>query len=189
MLGFKVSQATVSCYLSTLHRRSGQSWRAFIGNQALSFRYSDDLDYGNQDSQSPVDDSYRGKFTGPAERIVRPGADNRGTSHLRVIAIRTRWRTRGDRLRLFRFDRAPERSMIARANPLSVSVQMRGPPHSPQDPSMQRLAIGKWRGPGFDKRQPRRARSRVQFEDRGYGWIWFPDHPVIPMKLVRTESL
>ena len=39
MLGFKVSQATVSRYLATVHRSPGQSWRTFIRNAALAFRY------------------------------------------------------------------------------------------------------------------------------------------------------
>ena len=37
MLGFEVSQATVSRYLSTVYRRPGQSWRTFIRNQANAF--------------------------------------------------------------------------------------------------------------------------------------------------------
>jgi hypothetical protein len=43
-LGFKVSQATVSRYLATVHRSPGPSWRTFIRNQALAFRYRDDLE-------------------------------------------------------------------------------------------------------------------------------------------------
>jgi len=37
MLGFDVSQATVSRYLSTVYRRPGQSWRTFIRNQPMAF--------------------------------------------------------------------------------------------------------------------------------------------------------
>jgi len=85
MLGFKVSQATVSRYLSTLHRPRGQSWRTFIHNQAFALSYSNDLDDGNQDYQSLVECSYGGQFTGPAERIVRHG-DNRSMSYTRDIA-------------------------------------------------------------------------------------------------------
>ena len=44
MLGYKVSQATVSRYLSTPDRRPGQSRRTFLRNQAFAFRY--DLDDG-----------------------------------------------------------------------------------------------------------------------------------------------
>jgi hypothetical protein len=124
MLGFKVSQATVSRYLSSLNRHPSQSWRTFIRNQALGFRYSDNLEHAKQDYGSPVDCSDRGKFTGPADQIVRRVADNRGAFHSRDIATRARWRTRSDRLRVFRCERAPGQPLIVGANPLSVSVQM-----------------------------------------------------------------
>jgi hypothetical protein len=138
MLGFKVSQATVSRYLSTLHRPRGQSWRTFIRNQALGFSYRDELEYGDQDYRCLVDCSYRGHFTGPAEPIVRQGADNRGVSHTRDIAVRGR--ALGARLRTFRCNKAADRSLIVRANPLSISAQMRGPPHRTEIPQSRRLA-------------------------------------------------
>jgi hypothetical protein len=37
MLGFSVSQATVSRYLPPRSRRPGQSWRTFLRNQAMAF--------------------------------------------------------------------------------------------------------------------------------------------------------
>jgi hypothetical protein len=37
MLGFTVSQATVSRYMPPASRRRGQSWRTFIRNQAMAF--------------------------------------------------------------------------------------------------------------------------------------------------------
>ena len=107
MLGFKVSQATVSRYLSTLHRPRGQSWRTFIRNQAFALSYRDELKYGDQDYRSLVDCAYRGHFTGPAEPIVRQGADNRGVSHTRDIAVRGR--APGARLRTFRSNKAADR--------------------------------------------------------------------------------
>ena len=154
MLGYKVSQATVSRYLSTLHRPRGQSWRTFIRN-AFDLSYRDELEYGDRDYRSL---SYRGHFTGRAEPIVRQGADNRGVSHTRDIAVRGR--ASGARLRTFRCDKAADRSLIVRANPLSVSAQMRGPPHRTEIPQSRRLA--KSRGPGFEKRQP--------FALMGFGW-------------------
>ena len=60
MLGYKVSQATVSRYLATVHRSPGQSWQTFIRNQALAFKYGDDLN-------TP-------KMTGRAARTVRMAA-------------------------------------------------------------------------------------------------------------------
>ena len=41
MLGFTVSQATVSRYMPPANRRPGQSWRTFIRNQALAFRHDE----------------------------------------------------------------------------------------------------------------------------------------------------
>jgi hypothetical protein len=49
MLGFTVSQATVSRYMPPANRRPGQSWRTFLRNQALAFR----------DDQDSVDESAR----------------------------------------------------------------------------------------------------------------------------------
>ncbi|MGD0291945.1 MAG: helix-turn-helix domain-containing protein [Candidatus Binataceae bacterium] len=43
MLGFSVSQATVSRYLPARSRRPGQSWRTFLRNQAMAFaQYSEE---------------------------------------------------------------------------------------------------------------------------------------------------
>jgi len=49
MLGFKVSQATVSRYMPPANRRPGQSWRTFVGNQAIAFSHTQSPD---QDSAS-----------------------------------------------------------------------------------------------------------------------------------------
>ena len=65
-------------------------------------------------------------------------ADNRGVSHTRDVAVRGR--APGARLRTFRCDKAPDRSLIVRANALSVSAQMRGPPHRTEIPQSRRLA-------------------------------------------------
>jgi hypothetical protein len=42
MLGFAVSQASVSRYMPPANRRRGQSWRTFIRNEALAFRRDED---------------------------------------------------------------------------------------------------------------------------------------------------
>ena len=39
MLGFSVSEATVSRYLRARGRRPGQSWRTFVRNQAMAFAH------------------------------------------------------------------------------------------------------------------------------------------------------
>lgn len=128
MLGFKVSQATVSRYLATVHRSPGQSWRTFIRNQALAFRYRDDLEYSNQDSQSRPDCSYRGNLTRSARQIAKLDTGSRWLSQPRGIAAPPRLCARSASLRTFRYSTAPGRSSTAGANPVSVSVRMRGPP-------------------------------------------------------------
>ena len=41
MLGFNVSQATVSRYLRARSRHPGQSWRTFLRNQAMAFDHGE----------------------------------------------------------------------------------------------------------------------------------------------------
>jgi hypothetical protein len=126
MLGFKLSQATVSRYLATVYRSPGQSWRKFIRNQALAFKYRDDLDYSNDDWQSRADFSYRGNLTGTAEQVGRLDTRSRVPSQRRGIAAPPRLCARS--ASTFRCSTAPERSSTAGANPVSLSVRMRGPP-------------------------------------------------------------
>jgi len=52
MLGFSVSQATVSRYMPAASRRPGQSWRTFLRNQARAFR-------ADRDSENPSGVEYR----------------------------------------------------------------------------------------------------------------------------------
>jgi len=117
MLGYKVSQATVSRYLSTSYRRPGQSWRTFIRNQAFAFSHGDDKERSNHDYQSLVDCSYRVKPRRCAGRIV----SRRCLARTRTIAVPLRWRARGARLSVFRCE-AADRSSTARANPVLVPV-------------------------------------------------------------------
>jgi hypothetical protein len=128
MLGFKVSRATVSRYLATVHRSPGQSWRTFIRNQALAFRYRDDLEYSKQDWQSSPECSYRGNLRRSTRQIARLDTGTRWLSRLRGIAAPSRLCARSASLRAFRRSTAPGRSSTAGANPVSVSVRMRGPP-------------------------------------------------------------
>ena len=55
MLGFSVSQATVSRYMPARSRRPEQSWRIFLRNQAMAFghcEYSEEWQSGNAGPQS-----------------------------------------------------------------------------------------------------------------------------------------
>jgi hypothetical protein len=161
MLGFKVSQATVSRYLATVHRSSGQSWRTFIRNQALAFRYRDDLEYPNQDRQSRPDCSYRANLTCSARQIAKPGTGSRWLSQPRGIAAPPRLCARSASLRTFRYSTAPGRSSTAGANPVSVSVRMRGPPrHTTRFLKAGGLPVCR---PSFEKGQgPEKAAHRAR---------------------------
>jgi len=150
MLGFKVSQATVSRYLATVQRSPGQSWRTFIRNQALAFKYRDDLVYFNDDWQSSPDCSNRGNLRRSAGQVARLDTRSRRVPQRRGIAAPARLCTRSASLRTFRSSTAPERSSTAGGNPVSVSVRMRGPPRH----TVRFLKAGgsrKIRGPSFEK--------------------------------------
>ncbi len=128
MLGFNVSQATVSRYLRTVYRSPGQSWRTFIRNQVLTCKYRDDLEYSNQGWHSRVDCSYRDNLRCSAEQMARLYTGNRRPSPARVITAPPRFCTRSASLRNFRCSTVPERLSTAGANLGSVSVRLRGPP-------------------------------------------------------------
>ena len=161
MLGFKVSQATVSRYLATVHRSPGQSWRTFIRNQALAFRYRNDLEHSNQDSQSRRDCSYRGNLTRSARQIAKLDTGSRWLSQPRRIAAPPRLCARSASLRTFRYSTAPGRSSTAGANPVSVSVRMRGPPrHITRFLKAEGSPVC---GPSFEKGQRFCAGIRMDF--------------------------
>jgi hypothetical protein len=128
MLGFKVSHATVSRYLATVHRSPGQSWQTFIRNQALAFKYRDDLEDSIDDWQSRLDSSHRRNLRCSAGQIARLSTGSRWLSQTRGIAAPPRLCTRSASLRTSRCSTVPERSSTAGANSVSVSVRMRGPP-------------------------------------------------------------
>jgi hypothetical protein len=66
ILGFEVSQTSVSRYLSTIYRPRGQSWTTFIRNQAMAFRLNQSLE---QDSYLEFPDRWNGSGgDGEAER-------------------------------------------------------------------------------------------------------------------------
>ena len=156
MLGFKVSQATVSRYLATVHRSPGQSWRTFIRNQARAFRYRDDLEYSNQDWQRRPDCSYRANLTRAARQIARLDTGSRWLSQQRGIAAPPRLCARSASLRNFRYSAAPGRSSPADGNPVSVSVRMRGPPRDTER-FLKAGGSRKLCRPSFEKGQAKRC--------------------------------
>ena len=146
MLGFQVSQATVSRYLATLGRNRGQSWRTFIRNQAIAF----------SDQNNPAHD-YGGEDLGLSEhfgggRLMRFGAGIarleaapwirhepiRPEPHAEGLTERPGLRARGALLRVQRWDSPSTRSLKSHLNPFLTDVQMRGPPHHRRrNPSLQ----------------------------------------------------
>ena len=117
MLGFSVSQATVSRYLPPPSRRPRQSWRTFIRNQARAFRYRDDLEYSNQDWQGRPDCSYRGNLTRSARQIAKLDTGSRWLSQPRGIAAPPRLCARSASLRTFRYSTAPGRGATLFSDP------------------------------------------------------------------------
>jgi hypothetical protein len=69
MLGFKVSQATVSRYLRTSDRHPGQSWRTFIRNQAVVFSHIQNLEQDSDSEPSLWDAS------GGSSEVAQAGLD------------------------------------------------------------------------------------------------------------------
>jgi hypothetical protein len=132
MLGFKVSQAIVSRYLATLHRRPGQSWRTFIRNQTIAFR-----DYEHPHQQS--DDKPLSMWE--TRRVIRSVAQvaslNRvnGRWHARraLIPRAPRIASRGGPApgalhRVFWCEAARVRSCEAHDQYLGPAARMRSPP-------------------------------------------------------------
>jgi hypothetical protein len=58
MLGFSVSQATVSRYLPARSRRPGHSWRTFLRNQAMAFGHREYAEERSTGDAGPQDQSY-----------------------------------------------------------------------------------------------------------------------------------
>ena len=115
MLGFEVSQTTVSRYLSTVYRRPGQSWRTFIRNQANAFSFNPSPE---QDSDS--------EFLSLRSRSGGAEAGRAGLNAARgYCAAPSRCSTPVGRL-----GTAPRRSRNACDHRLPIQVSMRSPPLS-----------------------------------------------------------
>jgi hypothetical protein len=137
MLGFKVSQATVSRYLSTLDRRPGPSWRTFLRNQMIALSHQDNPEHDYDAEDLGVWERFYGdRLTRPGARIASVAAagwrsHSRPTllPYTRRITMSPGWRARGALLRVQRWHSSPSRSPKARVNYFPTAVLMRGPPH------------------------------------------------------------
>ena len=127
MLGFKVSQATVSRYMPPANRRRGQSWRTFIRNQAIAFSHTQSLEQGS-DSEflSLWNLSSIGGEAGRAGLNAARGC----------CAARSKCS-----IRVRRLSTAPRRSRNACANHVPTQDPMRSPPyHARASPRLRRRA-------------------------------------------------
>jgi hypothetical protein len=137
MLGFSVSQATVSRYLPAPSRRPTQSWRTFRRNQAIAFGHHHyPEEHSDTEYLSLRFCSYQGSLMRLVAQIARLSAGLcRGHAHetptptARRIALRPGRRARGAMHRAQRLDTAPGRSWKARGNRLPTAVPMRSPPY------------------------------------------------------------
>jgi hypothetical protein len=137
MLGFSVSQATVSRYLPVPSRRPTQSWRTFFRNQAIAFGH-----HQYPEEHSDTEDlslrfcSYWASLMRSVAQIARLSAGlcrwhahQTLTPTARRIALRSGRRARGATHRAQRLDTAPGRSWKARGNRLPTAVPMRSLPY------------------------------------------------------------
>ena len=137
MLGFAVSQATVSRYLPAPGRRPTQSWRTFLRNQAIAsvhHQYPEGHSYTEYLSLWFC--SYWSSLMRSVGQIARlSGELCRWHAHqalmptARRIALRRVGLTRGAMQHAQRLNRAPGRSWKARGNCVPTAVPMRSPPY------------------------------------------------------------
>jgi hypothetical protein len=134
MLGFTVSQATISRYLPAPERRPTQSWRSFLRNQARAFgQYSEARSRGFAGLHVR---SYCAKFMRfTAAQIAAVGVGlRRGLGHqqparnARRISLRSAQRERAARHRVPRLAAVFGSLHQARSNRLSIFVAARSPP-------------------------------------------------------------
>ena len=114
MLGFEVSQATVSRYMATADRRPGQCWRTFLRNQAIAFNHTQSLE---QDSDSEflslrIRSSVGGEAARPGLNAARGCCVSRSKCSSPVRRLGT----------------TPRRSRNAGDNHFATRVPMRSPP-------------------------------------------------------------
>jgi hypothetical protein len=129
MLGFEVSQATVSRYMLAAGRRPGQSWRTFLRNQAIAFSHT----------QSPEQDSDSASLT-LWNRSSGGGEEARaGLNAARGCCVS---RSKGS-LPVRRLGTARRRSRNAGDNHVPTRVPMRSPPYRARaSPRLRHCAHG-----------------------------------------------
>jgi hypothetical protein len=161
MLGFSVSQATVSRYLPPPSRRPKQSWRTFVRNQSMAFdRHQDQEELSDKESlMLRIWSNWRrlmesvaqiaAVFVGPYQGLGQP----QPTLNARKMRLRSAQRhdsaPRGAR----RFASAPGGSTRTLDNRPGAALPIRSAPHEARaSPWPQRRTHAR-AGPGFEEPQ------------------------------------
>ena len=134
MLGYTVSQATVSRYLPAPGRQPTQSWRSFLRNQATAFgEYSEARSLGS--ARPPVRSDWAKLMRSTTAQIAAVGVGlRRGLGHqqparnARRISLRSAQRERAAMHRVPRLAAVFGSLHQARSNRLPIAVAVRSPP-------------------------------------------------------------
>ena len=131
MLGFEVSQATVSRYMPAADRRPGQAWRTFLRNQAIAFSHT----------QCPEQDSDSESLTLWNRSGGGGEAARAGLNAARGCCVSGSKRS----LPVRRLGTAPRRSRNDGDDHFPTRVPMRSPPFRAQaSPRLRHRAHGVW---------------------------------------------
>jgi hypothetical protein len=165
MLGYTVSQATISRYLPAPGRRPTQSWRSFLRNQASAFgQYSEARSWGHAGLHVR---SYRAKLLrSTTAQIAAVGVGlRRGLGHrpsaanARKISLRSAQCARATMHRVPRLAAVFGGLQQACDNRLPIAVAVRSPPSegraSPRPQSTRESGYCFFGGPDFEKPQLR----------------------------------
>src|SRR5271167_2459685 len=126
MLGFSVSQATVSRYLPASGRRPRQSWRTFLRNQASAFgQYSEEPSDGYAGPQSAP---YSAALMQSAAARIAMG-QQKPTPKAERVSLRSALRDRGVTQGALRVAYVPGGSRRALENRSGAALPIRSPPH------------------------------------------------------------
>jgi hypothetical protein len=161
MLGFSVSQATVSRYLPPPSRRPRQSWQTFVRNQSMAFgRHQDQEVPSDTESLSVrIWSNWRwlmesvaqiaAVFVGPYRGIGQP----QPTLNARKMSLRPAQRHDSVTSRARRFASAPGGSRRTLYNRPDAALPKRSVPHEARASPWPQRSTRARAGPGFEERQ------------------------------------
>jgi hypothetical protein len=164
MLGYTVSQATISRYLPAPGRRPTQSWRSFLRNQANAFgHYSEARSWGHAGLHVR---SYRAKLLRSTTAQIaavgvglRRGLAHRPSANARKISLRSAQCARATMHRVPRLAAVFGGLQQACDYRLPIAVAVRSPPSegraSPRPQSTRESGYCFFGGPDFEKPQLR----------------------------------